>query len=504
MKSLRILSCGLLVALLASCTGGNKKLEKMIPADATAVVSVNVPSIFKNARMMDDEGKITYPQELLSLLGSKGESMPYELVSALPSLGLNPDNNLYVFLTDKTFRYVVLASVDEDKARPVMEQRMEGKFAAQGDVPCLRKGDYTAALHDGVLLLGRCNSDTQDDQSILDAARSILYQNAKSVRDVDDIKSCLEADNDVNAYFTMPALKTVIAANHTLQSVADAVPLIGLVTDSDIKALTVGMKFSAEGATLQAQVKADDSSDFVTLLQATQSAPDSTFLQAIPNSMDFVMSVSVNGSQLAKLEPVQKSLNLLGGMGTFGHLDVKSIFESIDGPIALGLSPSYMSGSGDGDLLSTWNVALALKSKQPEQVVQMITRFAAANGQTDFVKDGSHVFDYEDMPVTVGNMGNIVYVRRLDHQLTEGSYFDEPDIRARFARSPVGFYLKNTAAGHQSFLSFGFSDRKNGDGIFYTANEKDNAALTFVEMLCGLLPGDSQPADSEEEEGFVY
>ena len=50
MRWLKMLSAALLVILMTGCAGDN--LEKMIPADATGVVSFDVPEILKQAGML--------------------------------------------------------------------------------------------------------------------------------------------------------------------------------------------------------------------------------------------------------------------------------------------------------------------------------------------------------------------------------------------------------------------------------------------------------------------
>ena len=60
-KWLKCVSMALLLLVMAGCASDN--LEKMIPADATGVVSIDVPDILKKAGMIDD-GKIVLPQSL--------------------------------------------------------------------------------------------------------------------------------------------------------------------------------------------------------------------------------------------------------------------------------------------------------------------------------------------------------------------------------------------------------------------------------------------------------
>ena len=84
-KWLKCVSMALLLLVMTGCASDN--LEKMIPADATGVVSIDVPDILKKAGMIDD-GKIVLPQSLKQVIDANDTSPLCVLLNDLPQMGI--------------------------------------------------------------------------------------------------------------------------------------------------------------------------------------------------------------------------------------------------------------------------------------------------------------------------------------------------------------------------------------------------------------------------------
>ena len=152
---LKYLSAALLVLLLAGCSGDN--LEKMIPADATGVISLDVPRVLKQAGMIDD-GKIILPKSLQQSIDDNDTSPLCILLSDLPQMGIDTDSKAYAFFTVKTFGRVMLAQLDDpDKARKTLQMRIGGDFAKVEGLDCMYVKDNLYAIDGNVLLVGTVN-----------------------------------------------------------------------------------------------------------------------------------------------------------------------------------------------------------------------------------------------------------------------------------------------------------------------------------------------------------
>ena len=141
MRWLKLTSIALLLLVVTGCT--TDSLEKMVPADATGVVRIDVSRILKEAGMVDG-GKIVLPESLQEVVDNNDTSPLCILLSDLPQMGLNLDGKAYAFFTVKTFGRVVLAELDDpDKARQMEE--LIAQVKAEGDtiggvIACVVKG----------------------------------------------------------------------------------------------------------------------------------------------------------------------------------------------------------------------------------------------------------------------------------------------------------------------------------------------------------------------------
>ena len=171
MRWLKLLSAALLVILMTGCAGDN--LEKMIPADATGVVSMDVPEILKQAGMIDD-GHVVLPKSLQQVIDDNDTSPLCVLLNDLPQMGIDTGSKAYVFFTVKTFGRVLLVALDDpDKARRTLEMREGGDFAKVEGLDCMYVKDNLFAIDGKVLLVGSVNKAMEISRAAK-AAKGIL------------------------------------------------------------------------------------------------------------------------------------------------------------------------------------------------------------------------------------------------------------------------------------------------------------------------------------------
>lgn len=474
----------MLMLSMFSCTDINTQLEEMIPADSRGVVRIDVKSVIEKGQLADEDGNIVFPQSLKDVM-SKNESAPVsEAMTLLRKIGIDTDANIYCFVPKNTFSYATLIAVnDTDEAKKVIEKQSGQKFQTIEKVDFLRNGAISYVIDDDILFIGKEAKEDADSKLAL-TAKGYLHKSSTSIAEDASITESLHKKNDVNAYINVSGLHNMIANSESFTESLKKFPILTLFTDSDIKAFTLHMNFEKEGAKFEAYVKADDNCDYFKLLDATMAKADASFLKVIPISMNYIFSMSVNGENLMKLDQIRKSVNLISNLPSTDMLDFRSMVNSIDGPIAIGLSV------GNGVNISSvandnWNIAIAAKSKDAAAIVKRIVAFAAKMGQPDYIKDGRHLFTYQGMPVYIGNQDSIVYAIRLDHELEEDFYYDMPDVRERFASCPLGVYAKISEPQGESYFNFGFKNKTDGDGVFYSMHE-GNPVITFLEILCQL------------------
>ena len=165
----------------------------------------------------------------------------------------------------------------------------------------------------------------------------------------------------------------------------------------------------------------------------------------------------------------------LGGL----HLD--SIVNAIEGPIAVGVSEDpYFEGD--------YNYVFAAESGKPYYIVDMIARFASRLGQDPEVYEGEYYYSYNNKQVKVGVNGNVVYIKMLNYEQTEGYASTIEEMNNFFGGSSLGVYSHFADKDVNSTISIGLTtDKKLIKGTFI-ANNEGNAMMQFIKLLCTIKP----------------
>lgn len=494
MKCLKLCFCVALIAILTACSNDNDNLEKMIPSDATGVVSFDVPEILKKSGINND-GKLVVPAQLKSIVESNDGSILCEIISDLPESGINVDDKVYAYFAQKTFGTVLLVSLDDDNAtKKLIEKRTGSTFKTINDVDCISLGDYVYAVNDGVLLIARVNINV-DINKAAKTALGIMSKTHKSIISDGDIKDCLHSKSDINAYFDIKGLNAMLRGNKTTRDLMSKVPLISIFTESDIKAMTFNITLDKTTASVKSKIKVDDNSDYVQLLDATLSKPSNSFLKAIPNSMKYIFSISVKGNNFVKLQQMQQVIKMLKNLPYLGRLDFASIIAAINGPLAVGLAP-------DPVFEGEWNMVIAAKTDNPALILKHVSSFASSMGQSPEIRDGEYIYEYNNKQINVGVVDGVLYIKMLDYEQTEGYAYDIPAVRDLFAKSPIGIFVQTKADSVNGYFSYGMLNNTDGDGSFYTDKGNNNATLALLKVLCAIKPASQY--DDEEGESTSY
>ena len=235
-KWLKCVPLALALLLLAGCASDN--LEKMIPADAMGVVSIDVPDILKKAGMLDD-GKIVLPQSLKQVIDENDTSPLCILLNDLPQMGIDTGDKAYAFFTAKTFSRVLLAPLEDPaKARKTLELRVGGDFSKVEGLDCMYVGDNLYVINGNVLLIGTVNKAMEVARAAK-AAKNILSKTATSIAENKEAKQVLhDNDAEIKAWMQGKGLRSILNKSEVYRELSQKMPLIGIFTESDIDAVT--------------------------------------------------------------------------------------------------------------------------------------------------------------------------------------------------------------------------------------------------------------------------
>ncbi len=472
----------LLVLMMTGCASDG--LEKMIPADATGVVSLDVPRILKRAGMIDD-GKIVLPESLQQTVDDNDTSPLCIMLNDLPQLGLDTDCKAYAFFTVKTFGRVIIASLDDpDKARKTLTLRVGGDFNKVEGLDCMYVGDNLYAIDGKVLLIGTVNKAMEVSRAAR-AARSILSKTSTSITENKEAIDVLHnKDAAINAWMQGKGLKTILNKSEVYREISQKMPLIGIFTESDIDAVTCAIELDEEQVEMTTRIKAGENSEYAQLLNSTLGKPSDDVLKAIPNSMDYIFTMCVKGDNFVKLKQIQQLLGVFGKIPYIGRIDLASILATVDGPFTIGLAR-------DPHLEGEWNMVLATRSTDPDGVVRQISSFANSMGQAPELYEGEYIYQYDNKMIRIGVIDGILYMKMLNYEQTEGYAYEMKPVREFFDGALIGFFAQTRNDSVNGYFDFGLEDIFNGKGHFFTNQPKANATLELLRALCSIKVGDA-------------
>ncbi len=493
MKWLKFWSLALLVFLMTGCASDS--LEKMIPADATGVVSFDVPEILKQAGMLDDD-RIVLPKSLQQVVDDNDTSPLCVLLNDLPQMGIDTDSKAYLFFTVKTFGRVFLAALDDPaKARKTLAMRVGGDFEKVEGLDCMYVKDNLYAIDGKVLLIGTVNKAMEASRAAK-AAKGILSMTATSITDNKDVKSILHNDDAaINAWMQGKGLKTILGKSDVYRELSQKMPLIEIFTESDIDAVVCNISLDKERVEMSTSIQAAENSEYAQLLNSTLGKPNEDVLKAIPNSMDYIFTMSVKGDNFVKLKQIQQLLSMFGKIPYIGRIDLASIISTVDGPFTIGLAR-------DPHLEGEWNMVIATRSTDPDGVVKQISTFANAMGQAPELYENEYIYQYDNKMIRIGVIDGILYLKMLDYEQTEGYAYEMKPVREFFNTALMGIFAQTRNDSINGYFEFGLEDIFKGKGHFFTNMPKANASLELLRSLCTIKTGDGFGNEEEDENDF--
>lgn len=479
MKGIKSIVIALISAAMVSCESKNEHLERLVPGDVAGVVCVNMPKVIEKSGIKQGDD-LKLPDDLKELLKTNEESVICKLVKNMPKSGIEIKERSYVYFPKKDFDYVMLVALaDEDKAKTLVTHRSGCHFEEKDGVDIAISGNDVWVVSDGILLKAVLKNSSDAEKASRLASAIINYE-GKSIADMAEAAQLLDVEKEITAYFDAQSIETIMKANPVVSTWVSNYPILHLLLDNDIKSISLDMSFDNDRGDMNIHLNMDDNCRFAQLLDAVLQKPSNTFLKTIPNSMQMVTAMSVNGSNLVQLPQIGKMIKKINEMPYLGSLRLDSIVNVIHGPIAVAMSE-------DPYFEDDYNYVFAAESGRPDYIVDMIARFASRLGQDPEVYDGEYIYSYNNKQVKVGINGNVVYIKMLNYEQTEGYASTIEEMNSLFGESSIGVYSHFADKNINSTISMGMADKKLITGTFI-ANNEGNAMMQFIKLLCTIKP----------------
>lgn len=480
MKIIRYMACALVALILASCNNTNENLEKVIPADAAGVISIDLSNIAEKGKLINDDNKFEAPASLSEIIDANDVSPLCQMLVDFPVMGINFDSKAYAFFTVKTFGYVMLLAIDDEKAACESISRRTGQdFKQVEGLNCVFCEDNFYTVHNGVLFIGHVNKPMVVGKAA-GAAKRMLEHNAASIVENEEVKACIDADNDINAYLQLDGLKLMLNGSNTYRDIAQKMPLVEIFTESDVNAYIASANFNEASVDLDINIKVDDNSEYIKLLSSTMSNPSADFLKVIPVSMDYIAGMSVKGENFVKLSQIEQLIKVFNKLPYIGRLDISSMLATIDGPVAAGMSHD--------DNIDEWNTVIAAKSTNPNAILGQIARFASALGQAPEIYNNEYIYQYDNKMIKLGVADGVLYIKLLTYDMTEDNAYDNTMARDLFSKSQLASYINASDGNKGGKFVLGLTGYKSIKGQFVPADNGNNAIVALLQVLCGIKP----------------
>ncbi len=489
MKLLKFIVLSLLTAVLVSCDGKNSEMHKLIPNNVAGVICLNMPNIVEKSGIKQGDD-LVIPSDLKEILKSNEESQLVKFVKALPNIGLEMKEKAYFFFPENSFGVVGLFAVnDEDKAKKLISHRTGEQFDDQDGIDCITSGHDFWAIDYGVLFYGKLiNAD--DYRNAPKWAMSILEYEGKNVTEEAFAKHLPSSEKEIAACFDAQKIGGIMKSNPIISTWAKDYPIMHLLLNNDMEGIAVDMAFNGAEGNINVDFMTDEGSAFAMMLDGLLKEPSNTFLQTVPNTMEMVMSMSVDGEKFVKLPQVRQMIRKVNEMPFLGRLSLDSIVGAITGPISIGVSEDpYFEGD--------YNYVFSAESHNPLLIVDMVSRFATSVGQEPDIYEGVYYYSYNNKQVKMGIADNVVYVKMLNYEQTEDNADKDAELADFFAKSNLGFYTKINDKKVKSSISLGMTDKRKMTGVFKT-EDGNNAMRQFLKLLCSIAPIDEYDYDMSE------
>lgn len=481
-RSCIVMLTAALMAALSACSNRDADLQKMVPADAVAVATIDLPTVLRLSGIDPESNDL--PGALKTIVKENDRSPLCQALSRLPRLGINFDGKIYAYMPARgPLGLVILVSLnDMEKTKTSLERIVGGDFAVADDVATLTRAGNIFALTDNVLLIAQATAGTPDNEAIAEVRRALQVERDESSGGDSPLNAVLSSERQFAAAMTGDALRRTLAQHDQYAALMTRFPVIQLFTESDIDCWTMNGTCTPDSILIDLECQAKPGSDYATLMSEVLASPDANVLRAIPASMDYIGMMSLKGAAALRLPQVEKLVEQFGEIQYVGRMDIKPLISTIDGPVAVG-------AAADPHLPGVWNLVLSARSRSPQQVLDYITDFGSRYGQHPQVWDGELIYQWDNKMVRIAAIGNIVYVKLLDYEQTEGAASDIALLHDAFGAAVVGGYARSHVGNDGSVASWiwQMTDANHGK-VLFTPAAAGQAPLELLELLSAIKP----------------
>lgn len=371
-----------LIVFMAACS---KKSEytNVIPADASAVASIDLKSLAEKAGLNDKENA-AMKQKMMDALKNGMNAATFQqfekVINNPTESGIDVKSLVYIF-TSPTFSYATLvANVDnEDKlaaSLDVMAKEQVCQLVADGDgYRFTTMSGNLLAFNASAVIIVNVQGESQTEEAKT-AITNLMKQTAdNSIGKSGCFQKMQKQKGDINFFASMAAIPEVYARQLNT----------GLPSQIDLKDLSILGDLSFEKGKIAAKfenyTENEEVKEWMKKQQKAISKVNNTFLNYFPVSTLAFMNIGVNGNELYNI--LLDNQEFRNTVSIAKAAEVKDLFSSFNGDISAGLinvtmnsAPTFVAYADvkNGNALKAlYTNKKALGLKQGEDILQLGT-----------------------------------------------------------------------------------------------------------------------------------
>lgn len=454
----RLSVLGVLIVFMAACS---KKAEyiHVIPADASAVASVNLNTLADKAGLNDKENE-EMKQKMMEALKSGMNAAAFQQLEKImkdPSQsGIDIKAPVFVF-TSKTFITPAMVA----KVSNIDDLRASLDLMAKEGIcqPIAEEGGYSfttlqknslLVFNENAAVLTEAYGTSQMDVDKQTISTLLKQTEENSIMKNSGFKKMQNQKGDINFFASMDAVPKIYSQQISM----------GLSSQLDLsEVMAVGnLNFEKGKIALQIETYSDNAETDALLKKQAQAVKklNTTFLQNFPESTLAFLNIGVNGAAFYDLllnnEEFRRNVSLAKAE------EVKSLFASFDGDISIGLINVTMNSAPTFAAYADAKSGNALKALYDKKKELKLGR------NEDIIQLGENEYVYKS------NTNNVFFGIR-----NKQMYATNDELLYKNISKPVDKSIKD--AGY-------VSDMK-GKNVFFVINMDAILDLPVVKMITG-------------------
>lgn len=326
-----------IVMLLASCSQ-KSEYTNAIPKDAALVMSFDLKTMAEKSGINGKEGEKAVAKltdALKSGLEGEAYTTAEKIIQHPSESGLSFTDKVYLFITPHSNAFALLAKVDkegkvEDMLEALKKEQICTELKKEDGSTWTRMGDALCAFNNGTFLLMKSN--TGDALSLKGTLLALMRRDAEnSFANTNDFAKLSAAQGDISTVMNMSFLPNDLIMQMRMGMPADLKP-------EDIKYLLTAT-FEKGKVVVDMETLIENKELIATYeKQSTASAPiKGTYMEYFPAGTLAWVCGNINGKAVYELlcenPTIRQSLE-----NPMLPVDIKRIFASIHGDIAVGYS----------------------------------------------------------------------------------------------------------------------------------------------------------------------